>query len=316
MDMRRLGPDGPPISVVGFGSWEAGGSEWGPNDSDEQVVAAMHAGFDAGMNWIDTAEVYGPHRSEELVGRAVAGRDDIMVFTKVAPDEPGSGGSGFRPDQVKRAIRDSLSRLRRDHVDLYQLHWPDHSGVPMEDTWGAMAEIQDEGLARHIGVSNFSRERIERCLAIRQVDSVQNELSLVVRDDRAELLPWLAARGITYFAYSPMGAGMLTGALKPGHVFADDDWRSGRLWEDEEQHEAFRPGAFEENLGRVERLRALAERLGATVAALALRWVVEAGATTVAIAGSRDPAHARSNAAAGELRLDTAAIAEIDAIFS
>jgi aryl-alcohol dehydrogenase-like predicted oxidoreductase len=310
--MRTLGPNGPQISVVGFGSWEAGGSEWGPNESDEKVIDAMRAGFDAGMNWIDTAEVYGPHRSEELVGRAVAGRDDILVFTKVAPDEE---GSGFRPDQVKQAIRDSLTRLRLDRVDLYQLHWPDDDGVPMEDTWGAMAEIQDEGLARHIGVSNFSRKRIEVCQAIRQVDSVQNELSMLVQEDRAELLPWLAERGITYFAYSPMCAGLLTGALAADHVFPDFDWRSGKLEDDEEQHEAFRPGAFAENVAKVERLGAIAARLGTTVAALALRWVVEAAPTTVAIAGSREPSHARANARAGELRLDAATLAEIEAIF-
>jgi aryl-alcohol dehydrogenase-like predicted oxidoreductase len=311
MDMRTLGPNGPQISAVGFGSWEAGGSEWGPNDSDARVIEAMRAGFDAGMNWIDTAEVYGPHRSEELVGRAVAGRPDILVFTKVAPDE---GGSGFRPEQVKQAVRGSLSRLGLDHVDLYQLHWPDRSGVPMEETWGAMGEIQDEGLARHIGVSNFSRRRIERCLAIRPVDSVQNEFSLLVQQDRAGLLPWLADRGITYFAYSPMGAGILTGALAAGHAFPDTDWRGGKLW-DEEQNELFRPGAFEENLAKVERLRPIAARLGITTAALALRWVVEAAPNAVAIAGSRDPGHARSNAQAGELRLDAETLAEIDAIF-
>ena len=312
METRRLGPSGPPISVVGFGAWEAGGSDWGPNDSDERVIAAMRAGFDAGMNWIDTAEVYGPHRSEELVGRAVAGRPDILVFTKVAPSD---AGSGFRPEQVKEAIRGSLLRLGLDHVDLYQLHWPDKTGVPMEDTWGAMAEIQDEGLARHIGVSNFDRARVERCLAIRQVDAVQNEFSLLVQEDRAELLLWLAERGITYLAYSPMGAGILTGVLAADHAFRDTDWRSGKLWDDE-QNELFRPGAFRENLAKVERLRAIAERLGTTTAALALRWVVEASPTTAAIAGSRDPGHARSNAQAGELRLDTETLAEVDAIFA
>ena len=311
METRRLGPSGPPISVVGFGSWEAGGSEWGPNDSDERVIEAMRAGFDAGMNWIDTAEVYGPHRSEELVGRAVAGRPDVLVFTKVAP---GDAGSGFRPEQVKKAIRGSLTRLGLDHVDLYQLHWPDETGVPIEDTWGAMAEIQDEGLARYIGVSNFHRARIERCLAIRQVDSVQNEFSLLVQEDRTELLAWLADRGITYFAYSPMGAGILTGALVADHAFSDADWRSGKLW-DEEQNELFRPGALRENLAKVERLRPVAERLGTTTAALALRWVVDTSPTTVAIAGSRNPGHARSNAQAGELRLDAGTLAEIDTIF-
>ncbi len=311
MDMRRLGLNGPLISAVGFGSWEAGGSEWGPNDSDGRVIAAMHAGFDAGMNWIDTAEVYGPHRSEELVGRAVSGRRDVLVFTKVAPTD---AGSGFRPDQVKQAIRGSLSRLGLDHVDLYQLHWPDETGVPIEDTWGAMAEIHDQGLAGHIGVSNFDRALIARCLSIRHVDAVQNEFSLLVQEDRTELLPWLAARGITYLAYSPMGAGVLTGALAADHAFADDDWRGGQLW-DEEQSALFRPGAFQENLAKVERLRSIAGRLGTTTAALALRWVVDAATTTVAIAGSRDPGHTRSNARAGDLRLDAETRSEIDAIF-
>jgi aryl-alcohol dehydrogenase-like predicted oxidoreductase len=311
MDMRELGPNGPQISVVGFGSWEAGGSEWGPNDSDEQVIDAMRAGFDAGMNWIDTAEVYGPHRSETLVGRAVAGRRDVLVFTKVAPKDE---GSGFRPEQVKEAIRGSLSRLGLDHVDLYQLHWPDETGVPLDDTWGAMAELQDQGLTRYIGVSNFDRSQIERCLAIRQVDSVQNEFSLLVQDDHAKLLPSLAERGITYLAYSPLGAGILTSALAADHAFPDTDWRSGGL-SDEEQSELFRPGAFQKNVAKVERLRSIAERLETTTAALALRWVVDISPTTVAIAGSRNPAHARSNAQAGELCLDANILAEIDAIF-
>lgn len=231
MDMRTLGPNGPEISVVRFGAWEAGGAEWGPDEPEERVIEAMHLGIDVGMNWIDTAEVYRPHRSEEIVGRAVAGRpDDVSVFTKVVPKD---AGSGFAPEQVKGAISGSLSRLGLDHVDLYQLHWPDETGVPIEDTWGAMAEVQDEALARHIGVSNFDRALIERCLAIRQVDSVQMEFSLLVQDDRAELLPWLAERGIAYLAYSPLGAGILTGALAPDHVFHADDWRSGKLWDEE-----------------------------------------------------------------------------------
>ena len=317
MDMRRLGPNGPQISVVGFGASEAGGSEWGPNDSDARVIDAMRAGFNAGMNWIDTAEVYGPHRSEELVGRAVAERREILVFTKVAPR---NAGSGFRPAQVKEAIHGSLSRLGLDHIDLYQLHWPDETGVPIEDTWGAMAEIQDEGLARCIGVSNFDRTRIERCLAIRQVDSVQNEFSLLAQEDRAQLLSWLAERGITYIAYYPLAAGILTGALAADHAFPDTDWRGGKVWDEEQadqqrRNELFSRRAFQENVAKVQRLRPIAEKLGTTTAVLALRWVVDAAPTTVAIAGSRNPAHARSNARVGELRLSNEILAEMDAIF-
>ena len=213
MQMRQLGAGGPEISVVGFGSWEAGGMHWGPNSSEQDVIAAIHAGLDAGMTWVDTAEVYGDGVSERIVGRAVAGRGDVLVFTKVAPDE----GSGLRPDQVRGAIDASLQRLGRDHIDLYQVHWPSDD-VPIEETWGAMAELVTAGKARLIGVSNFDRALIERCQAIHPVASVQNEFSRLHRGDRDELLPWLAAQGIGYLAYSPLAAGRLSGALPHDHA--------------------------------------------------------------------------------------------------
>src|SRR5262249_46657990 len=158
---------GPDISVIGFGAWEAGGDDWGPNDSEAAVIAAMHAGFDSGISWIDTAEVYGHGVSERLVGKALAGwTDDVLVATKVAPNE---GRSGFRPDQVREACDGSLSRLAIDRIDLYQLHWPDDSGVPLEDTWGAMLELRAPGKARYVGVSNFDRAQIETCERIGHV---------------------------------------------------------------------------------------------------------------------------------------------------
>jgi aryl-alcohol dehydrogenase-like predicted oxidoreductase len=302
-----------PVSVVGFGAWEAGGDAWGPNESEERVIEAMRAGLDAGMSWIDTAEVYGKGVSERIVGRAVGDRrDDALVFTKVAP---ASEGTGFRPNQVRAAIQASLQRLRLEHVDLYQLHWPDETGIPVEDTWGAMVALREEGLARHVGVSNFDRTLVERCEAVGRVDSVQNEFSLLVQDDRAELLPWLATRGIAYLAYSPMAAGILTGAMRADQEFPDGDWRSGRRDPGEEHPELFRPGAFEANVAKAERLGEIATRLGTTTASLALAWVVAVSPNTVAIAGSRNPDHARSNAAAGDLDLDPEAMAEIDAIF-
>src|SRR6478752_625610 len=162
METRRLGTDGPEMSVVGYGAWEAGGNHWGANTSESDVVAAIHAGLDAGMSWVDTAEVYGDGVSERIVGRALAGRDDVLVFTKVAPDE----GSGVRPAEIARAIDASLQRLGRDHVDLYQVHWPDDD-VPLEESWGAMAEVVAAGKARHIGVSNFDRARLVRLVARR-----------------------------------------------------------------------------------------------------------------------------------------------------
>jgi methylglyoxal reductase len=310
METRQLGAGGLEISVVGFGSWEAGGMHWGPNTSEREVIAAIHAGLDAGMTWVDTAEVYGDGLSERIVGRAVAGRDDVLAFTKVAPDE----GSGLAPDQVRRAVDASLQRLGRDRVDLYQVHWPS-ADVPIEDTWGAMADLVSAGKARFIGVSNFDRALVERCQAIHPVASVQNEFSRLHRGDRDELLPWLAEQGIGYLAYSPLAAGRLTGALAHDHEFPDDDWRSGRgkyaSWRDDGEW-PFDPEPMARGAALVDRMRPLAERAGATVAKLALRWALEQTGVTAVIAGSRNPAHARANAAAGSLALDAAALAEID----
>jgi methylglyoxal reductase len=312
VDRRKLGSGGPEISVVGYGAWEAGGDMWGPNESEGAVVEAIRAAIDAGMTWIDTAEVYGDGRSEQLVAKAVADRrDDVLIFTKVAPRP---AGSGFRAEEIKRAIRGSLERLGTDHVDLYQLHWPAMS-VPVEETWGAMAELQDAGLAAHIGVSNFDRPLVERCLSVRHVQSVQNEFSLFHQEDRRRFLPWLDEQGVGYLAYGPLAFGLLTGAIREDTTFHPGDWRSGTMGMSSYSR-LFAPRKRGENLERVERLRVIAERLGTELAPLALRWVIEQRGVTAAIAGSRKAAHVRSNAAAGDLQLDAKTLQEIDAIFS
>jgi aryl-alcohol dehydrogenase-like predicted oxidoreductase len=315
METRRLGADGPEISVIGFGSWEAGGQMWGSNDSDRQVVEAIHAGLGAGMTWVDTAEVYGQGTSERLVGEALRGRDDVLVFTKVAPDDE---GTGIRPEEIRPAIDGSLRRLGRDHVDLYQIHWPDDR-VPLEETWGVMAELVADGKARWIGVSNFERERIERCLAIHPVASVQNEFSLLTQDDRRELLPWLDERGIGYLAYSPLAAGRLTGAMSPDAVFGDDDWRSGRgeyeSWREERAEWPFDPESLRRDLARVDAMRPIAQRLDIGLAQLALRGALEQRGVTAVIAGSRNADHTRANAAAGSVRLDPDTRADLAALF-
>jgi aryl-alcohol dehydrogenase-like predicted oxidoreductase len=314
MEMRKLGSHGPEISVVGFGAWEAGGDAWGPNQSEDVVIEAMRTAFDAGMTWIDTAEVYGQGRSEEIVGRALAGRprDQFQVFTKVGSKPE---GSGYRPAEIKQAIRASLGRLGLDHVDLYQIHWP-VADMNVEEIWGAMAELVDEGLTRHIGVSNFDRDLIQRCLAVANVGSVQNQFSLFRRENRDDLLPWLDEAGIGFLAYSPLAFGMLTGAITMDTEFDSSDFRSGRGFQGEAYRNLFAPAVREQRLTRVERLRSVAERLGVPVATLALRWVVEQHGVTTAIAGSRNPNHVRSNASAGDLRLDDRTLREIEGIFA
>lgn len=309
MQTRRLGTTGPEISVVGYGAWEAGGDAWGPNESPDGVIRAIRTALEAGMTWVDTAEVYGRGTSEELAGRAVAGRrDDVLLFTKVAPEPE---GTGFRPDQVRRAIQGSLGRLGTDRVDLYQLHWPD-PGVPVEETWGAMGELQDEGLALHIGLSNVGADLLRRCEAVRHVESVQNELSLLVRDDRNEFLAAVQDVGAGYLAYSPLGLGLLTGAISADTQYHPQDFRGGTRGE---VPEPFRPENLAGNLERVEKLRSVAERVGTRPAVVALRWVVQQPGVTAAIAGSRNPDHVRSNADAGSVVLDEATLAEVDAIF-
>ena len=306
MRTRTLGSGGPELSVIGYGAWEAGGADWGPNESDEAVIAAMRAALDAGIDWIDTAEVYGNGVSEGLVGRAVAGRrDEVTIATKVAP---ASEGSGFRPEQVRAACDGSLGRLGIDHIDLYQLHWPDETGVNVEDTWGAMCELQDAGKVLNIGVSNFDRERIERCEAIRHVDSLQQEFSLLVRDD-AKLIAWCGDQGTGVVTYSPLAAGLLTGAISHETAFAAGDWRSERGDEG-----LFSPEALGRNLTVVDGLRSIAEGLGVSVSQLALAWNIAQPGVTSAIAGSRNPQHVRSNAAAGDLELDAQTLAAVDAL--
>jgi aryl-alcohol dehydrogenase-like predicted oxidoreductase len=302
MRTRKLGASGPDLSVVGFGAWEAGGDDWGPNHSDETVIDAIRAGLGAGMTWIDTAEVYGNGVSETLVGRAIAGRDGVTVATKVAPSPQ---GSGFRPEQVERACEGSLRRLGIETIDLYQLHWPDGTGVPIEDTWGAMEGLLDAGKVRAIGVSNFDRRSIERCLAIRHVDSLQQEFSLVRPDDR-ELIRWCGEVGVGVLSYSPLGAGLLTGAIGRDDVGAIDDWRADEgLTSGDHLDRAFTI---------VDAMRPIAERHGITVAQLALAWNLAQPGVTSAIAGSRSAGHTRENAAAGDLDVDPGSLAELDAL--
>jgi aryl-alcohol dehydrogenase-like predicted oxidoreductase len=270
------------------------------------VIEAIRAGIDAGIDWIDTAEVYGDGVSEQLVGRAVSGRrDDLTIASKVAPTPE---GSGFRPEQVAAACDGSLRRLGTDRIDLYQLHWPDETGVPLEDTWGAMTELQDAGKVRCIGVSNFDREQIERCLTIRHVDSLQPEFSMLDRR-HADLIAWCGEQGVGVVSYGPLAYGLLTGAIGRDTTFGPDDWR-GRPQDD---------GTFadlEGSLAIVEGLRPVAERLGCTLAHLALAWNVRQPGVTAAIAGSRNPSHVRSNAAAGDLELDDATLEELDSLLT
>lgn len=309
MEQRRLGSAGPMVSVIGFGAWEAGGEGWGINPPDSEVIAAIHAAIDAGVNWIDTAEIYGYGNSEELVGRALVGRrNDMLIATKVAPAD---SGTGHRPEQVRAACAASLKRLEVDVIDLYQLHWLDRRDADLEDTWGAMAGLVDEGLVRWIGVSNFGKRTISVCEAIRHVDSLQPELSLL-SPDLLTLTAWCGERGIGVVPYSPLGCGLLTGAITEDALPPDTDWRSGNLWESEQYEELFAPGKLERSLDVTRQLTAIAERQGCTVAQLALAWLLAKPGVTSPIVGTRNAAHIREDAGAADVVLDHATVADID----
>ncbi|HSH22761.1 MAG TPA: aldo/keto reductase [Acidimicrobiales bacterium] len=242
------------------------------------------------------------------MSEAVAGRD-VLVFTKVAPKP---AGSGFNAAGVRAGAEASLRRLRRDVIDVLQLHWPDPT-VAIEETWEAMAQLIDEGLVRWIGVSNFPWELIERCEAIRHVDSLQPHFSMLHRDGHDDLFVRCEQAGTGIVAYGPLAYGLLAGAFDESTTFDDDDWRSGKHGIGA-YDELFAPGPFRRNLVIVEALRPLARRKGVTLAQLALAWVVHQRGVTAAIAGSRSPSHVQQNAEAGDVDLTPGDLEEIEAV--
>jgi aryl-alcohol dehydrogenase-like predicted oxidoreductase len=301
---------------VGFGAWAIGGPwrfGWGTVDDDESIAAIRHA-VERGVNWVDTAAVYGLGHSEEVVGRALEPYrvgEEVLVFTKCGrrwegrPD--GTIENDLRPESIREECERSLRRLGVERIDLYQFHWPDWAtGTALEDSWGTMAELVDEGKARWIGVANFDVEQLARCEAIRHVDSVQPPLSLLARGARTSVLPWAAEHGTGALVYSPMGSGLLTGSFDRARIAGLDtnDWRR--------ESSQFCEPALTRNLELVEALRPIAERLGATLPELAVAWALAQVGVTAAIVGARLARHVDGWARAPELDLSPETLAEID----
>ena len=310
MQFRRLGPDGPEISVVGMGAWAIGGPwqfGWGPQDDDESL-AALHKAFDAGVNWVDTAAVYGLGHSEEVVGQAVREHGgEVLVFTKCGRPWYGREGNeptyDLRPDTIRFELEQSLKRLGTDHVDLYQFHWPDtETGTPVEDSWATMADLVTEGKVRWAGLSNFDVQGLERCERVRHVDSLQPPFSLIDRSATPEIA-WCAANRTGVLCYSPLGSGLLTGGFDADRVrgLPAGDWRRTDA--------EFRPPRLEANLELARRLEPVAERHGVPVAAVAVAWVLAAEGVTAAIVGARRPSQVDGWLPAGDLRLTGADLA-------
>jgi aryl-alcohol dehydrogenase-like predicted oxidoreductase len=313
MQVRKLGSQGPEISVVGVGTWAIGGPwrfGWGPQDDDESI-AALHRAFDSGINWVDTAAVYGLGHAEEVVGQVLREvGEEVLVATKcgrVWHDRPeGEIGNDLRPESIRRELEESLRRLGTDHVDLYQFHWPDRAtGTAVEDSWATMAALVDEGKVRYAGVSNFDVDLLERCEPIRHVDSLQPPFSLINRSAARELLPWCERTGTGVIAYSPLQSGLLSGSFDAARLddLPADDWRR--------RHPNFAEPRLSANLALAERLRPVAERHRVPVAAVAVAWVLAQPGVTAAIVGVRRPSQVEDWAAAGTLTLTTADLDEL-----
>ncbi len=306
---RPLGTSGLNLTTVGFGAWAAGGGGWsfgwGPQDDSASIAAMRHA-VERGVNWIDTAAVYGLGHSEEVVGeflRTLAPADRPYVFTKCGlewdPQDPMKvSRRTLEPDSIRRECEASLRRLGVERIDLYQFHRPDEGGVPVEDSWDAMSRLVEQGKVGAAGVSNFSVELLDRCETRRHVDSLQPPFSMINRDVVGAQLPWCASHDTGVICYSPMQSGILTDTFSAARVaaFAADDWRRRGL--------EFKSPNLERNLGLRDALKPIAARHNTTVGAVAIAWVLTWPEITGAIVGARSAEQVDGWLPAASLALD------------
>jgi len=292
LPVRQLGTTDMEITRVGFGSWATGGGGWafgwGPQDDNESIAAINHA-LERGVNWIDTAAIYGLGHSEEVVGKVLKGRgaaDRPYVFTKCGlvwdeSDPMKEAVHSLASKSMRRECEASLRRLGVERIDLYQIHRPDEFGVPVEESWRTMAQLVEEGKVRSIGVSNYDASQLRKCESVRHVDSLQPPFSLIKRDAAAAEIPWCNANRTGVIVYSPMQAGILTDSFSVDRVkkMADDDWRKKSV--------NFQTPHLEKNIVLRDALRPIAQRHNTSVSAVAVAWTLAWPAVTGAIVGAR-----------------------------
>jgi aryl-alcohol dehydrogenase-like predicted oxidoreductase len=313
MQTRKLGNSDLYITPVGFGAWAIGGSgweyAWGPQD-DIDSIAAIHRALELGVNWIDTAAVYGMGHSEEVVARALGAWSGPRpyVFTKCGLrwDERRQVYNVLKADSIRRECEDSLRRLDVEVIDLYQIHWPTGSATETHEGWDTMAQLQREGKVRWIGVSNFDVEQMQRAQAITPITSLQPPYSLIRRDIEAEILPFCQREGMGVIVYSPMASGLLTGAMTRERAanLATDDWRR--------RDPEFNEPKLSQNLALVERLRAVGARHGRSPGEVAIAWTLRHPAVTGAIVGARSAKQVEGVMGAGDFRLSQEELAAIE----
>jgi len=313
MQTRRLGHSDLEITALGFGAWAIGGGDWAfawGSQDDGDSIAAIREALDLGINWIDTAPVYGLGHSEEVVARALAGLPTKpLIFTKCGRiwDERRQVGKRLTARSIRAECEASLRRLGVERIDLYQIHWPEPD-EEVEEGWTECARLKEEGKLRWIGVSNFSVAQLERAQAIAPVTSLQPPYSLLRREVEAEILPWCRRHGVGVLAYSPMASGLLTGTWTRERIagLPEDDWRKHK-------NPLFQEPHLSRHLAFVERLRELAAAHGTSPGAVALAWVLANPAVTAAIVGARRRGQLADVVAAAGLALSAADRAAIDA---
>ncbi len=312
MQFRTLGPSGLKISVIGLGTWAIGGGDWkfGWGDQDEKsAVDAVVRAVELGINWIDTAAIYGEGRSEVLVAKAMEAipkADRPLIATKCGRVALGNGeiGKCLRRESIIAECEGSLKRLNTDCIDLYQMHWPEPD-EEIEEGWRTLVELKQQGKVRHIGVSNHSVSHMQRLQAIHPITSLQPPYSMIARDIEAEVLPFCGRENIGVICYSPMGKGLLTGTFTAERVasLSSKDHRS--------KDPRFHSPQLEINLAFVATLAALAKQLGWTVADVAIAWTLRRPELTSAIVGARSPQQIEQTVTAGDRVLDASSIQTI-----
>jgi len=311
METRVLGNSNLQITRIGVGAWAMGGGgwtwSWGPQD-DEESIAAIKQALDLGINWIDTAAVYGLGHSEEVVARALKGRSNRpYIFTKCERvwDERGKIGGSLKAESIRRECEASLRRLQMDVIDLYQIHWPEPD-ADIEEGWTEMARLREEGKVRFIGVSNFTVQQMKRAMKIAPITSLQPPYSLVAREVEEDILPFCMRNNIGVIVYSPMYSGLLAGAMTRQRIanFAPDDWRR--------RDQNFQEPNLSRNLRLVEVLREVGKRHGRTPGEVAIAWTLHNQAVTGAIVGVRSPEQVRGIIGAPQFRLNDKEVMEIE----
>ncbi|MHC4743908.1 MAG: aldo/keto reductase [Planctomycetota bacterium] len=314
MQTRKLGKTDLELTTVGLGTWAMGGPwqfGWGPQDDDEAVTAILKA-LDMGINWIDTAPAYGIGHGEELVGQALkqtSAKPIIATKCGIISNEKREKVTCLRKESVRTECLDSLERLGIDVIDLYQMHWPDPD-EDVEEAWEEMVRLKEEGLVRHIGVSNFSVAHLERVRPIHEVASLQPPYSMIHRECEDELLGYCAENDIGVVAYSPMQRGLLTGNFSAERLVSLDEGDHRRKNRD------FQEPLFSATLELAERLSRIAERHDRTCAQLAISWVLRREEVTAAIVGARRPAQIEETAPAGDYELGDDDIEEIETLLA